>query len=70
MVSRFVEEHDDETRSPAAALSFLVDDTAFGTDMLAATGTALVDHERRSPATSRSTGRALVDDPGALRALP
>ena len=59
MVSRFVAEHDDGTRSPAAALSFLVDDTTFGTDLLAATVTALVDEELAAAGDEPDDGAAL-----------
>ena len=59
MVARFVDEHDDGTRSPAAALSFLFDDTTFGSDLLVATVTAVVDEELAAAGDEPRDGASL-----------
>ena len=59
MASRFADEHDDGTYSPAAALSFLFDDTAFGTDLAVATIAALVDEELAAAGDEPQDGASL-----------
>ena len=60
MVGRFVDAATDDRRNPAAAMSYLFDDTTFGTDFLVATTRTLVERELDEAGDEPEHGAAAV----------